>query len=89
MKNENKINEERIKLLTDGAKGLLLITEKGMLTMGKESELLALLTMMISGLKGVVPIDVLEDCLKMGLMSDEEKLRFMADKLEEMIKGSE
>ena len=89
MKNENKIIEERTKILTDGAKGCLLITEKGMLTMGKQSEVLTLLTMMISELKGAVPIDVLEDCLKMGLMSNEEKLRFMADKLEKIIKDGE
>lgn len=89
MKNENKINEERIKLLTDGAKGCLLITEKGMLMMGKQPKLLALLTLMITELKGEVPIDALEDCLKMGLMSNEEKLRFMADKLEKIIKDGE
>lgn len=89
MKNENKINEERIKLLTDGAKKCLLITEKGMMMEGKTAELLTLLTMMITELKGAVPINVLEDCLKMGLMSNEEKLRFMADKLEKIIKDGE
>ena len=89
MKNENKIIEERTKILTDGAKKCLLITEKGMMMEGKTADLLALLTIMISELKQELPIDVLEDSLKMGLMSDEEKLRFMADKLEKMIKGSE
>ena len=89
MKNENKIIEERTKILTDGAKKCLLITEKGMMMEGKTADLLALLTIMISELKQELPIDVLENSLKMGLMSDEEKLRFMADKLEKMIKGSE
>lgn len=89
MKNENKIIEERTKILTDGAKKCLLITEKGVMMEGKTSDLLALLTIMISELKQELPIDILEDSLKMGLMSDEEKLKFMADKLEKMIKGSE
>ena len=86
MKNENKIIEERIKLLTDGAKKCLLITEKGMMMEGGTSDLLALLTMMISELKKELPIDILEISLKMGLMSDEERLKFMADELEKMIK---
>ena len=86
MKNENKIIEERTKILTDGAKKCLLITEKGMMMEGTSSDLLALLTMLITELKGKLPIDVLETSLKMGLMSDEEKLKFMADELEKMIK---
>ena len=86
MKNENKIIEERTKILTDGAKKCLLITEKGMMMEGTSSDLLALLTMLITELKGELPIDVLETSLKMGLMSDEEKLKFMADELEKMIK---
>lgn len=86
MKNENKIIKERIKILTDGAKKCLLITEKGMMMEGTSSDLLALLTMLITELKGELPIDVLETSLKMGLMSDEEKLKFMADELEKMIK---
>lgn len=89
MKNENKINEEKIKFLTDGAKKCLLITEKGILVMGKQSEVLTLLNMMITELKESLPMDILEDCLKMGLMSNEEKLRFMADKLEKIIKDGE
>ena len=86
MKNENKIIKERTKNLTDGAKECLLITEKGMFTMGKQSEVLILLTVMITRLKEALPIDVLETSLKMGLMSDEEKLKFIADELEKMIK---
>lgn len=86
MKNENKIIEERTKILTDGAKKCLLITEKGMMMEGASFDLLALLTMLITELKGELPIDVLETSLKMGLMSDEEKLKFMADELEKMIK---
>ena len=89
MKNENKIIEERTKILTDGAKKCLLITEKGMMMEGKTADLLALLTLMISELKKELPMDILEDCLKMGLMTDEEKLRFMADKLEKIIKDGE
>lgn len=72
MKNENKIIEERTKILTDGAKKCLLITEKGMMMEGTSFNLLALLTMLITELKGELPIDVLETSLKMGLMSDEK-----------------
>ena len=86
MKKENKIIEERTKILTDGAKKCLLITEKGMMMEGTSSDLLALLTMLITELKKELPIDVLETSLKMGLMSDEEKLKFMADELKKMIK---
>ena len=86
MKNENKIIKERTKILTDGAKKCLLITEKGMMMEGTSSDLLALLTTLITELKKELPIDVLETSLKMGLMSDEEKLKFMADELKKMIK---
>ena len=42
--------------------------------------------MFLTELKKELPIVILETSLKMGLMSDEEKLKFMADELEKMIK---